>query len=299
MIAQHNLKRLLSGVLCSALLLSASTLTAQEPVAIPADLLSGKAGTKLGALDYDPMSLKVAKVQPVIFSDSGARTQVSAVASRIPQLQADDAQKARISGSIPAITMPAADSGEQGFGFGGSSTELDTVSLQYGYLLGMLPIVQAASADKFKETVATLDSLSQLNQFYGPELQAAVKAYLDSAKQGQFNDKAYMEMLGGATQGMASTSDSSVERRHGYLLLGLWSGFASIAVESGSVPENLAASGNTLVMLLEKDAAFGGSDVQLAAKLKLVIAELKNPAPDKAAVQKHIMSFFDVQADQK
>jgi hypothetical protein len=297
MFTHNTLKRLFTGALSASLLVTAmSGAYAADP--LPADLLSGKAAVKLQPMEGDIQQLQVTKVQPILLSDSGARNQVSAIFSVAANLKTDDAQKARITGAAPAITMPAAD-GEQGFGFGGSSTELDIVSLQYGYLLGMLPLLQASSPDKFKETVTMFDSLAELNGFYGPEAQAAIKTFVGDAKQGKLNDKAYMEMITGATQGMASATDPSVERRHGYLLLGLWSGLTTLAVEAGAVPENLAASGNTLVMLLEKDAAFGGSDVQLAAKLKLVIAGIKAATPDKAAVQQHIQSMFSVEADKK
>jgi hypothetical protein len=291
------LKRALGAALLSTTLFGASA-SAEGPAALPTDLLSGQASTKLLASEIDVEKLQVSQVQPVMLIDSGARNQIRAAIARSGQLEADAGQKARIDSAVPAIKAPA-DHGSQGFGFGGSSSELDIISLQYGYMLGMLPIIQATSPEKFKDTLAMLDKLAQVNQFYGPAAQAAIGQFVSAAKQGRLDDKAYMEMLSGATQGMASATNSEVERRHGYLLLGLWSGLTTIAVEAGAVTDNLANSGNTLVMLLKKDAAFGGSDVQLAAKLEAVIAQLKSATPNKAAIHENIQAMLSVEADNK
>jgi hypothetical protein len=290
---KHTIRDLTMSALCAFALFGAPSLGAQE---LPADLFSGPAAVQLGATTIDPLSLSTAKVQPILLSDSGSRTQVGGVLSQTSQLKASDAQRSRVSASVPSIKAPAA-SGDQGFGFAGESSEIDTISLQYGYLLGMLPLLQATSPDKFQETLKTLQGVAQLNDLYGKNSQAAIKAFTAAASQGKFDERAYMDMILGGTQDMAAASDSSSERMHGYLVIGLWSGLAMLAAEADAIPAALPSTGNTLVMLLEKDANFGGSDLQLAASLKAVIAELASPSPNKDTLQKHVMAMMEVKAD--
>lgn len=252
-----------------------------------------------GALeDADLASLQVTKVQPVVFQSTDAQAEVDGLFGAAANLEEDASQKLRLNEAMPEVSVPEGFA-DEGFDFAGASTELDVVSLQYGFILASMPLLQAANPDAYKKMSGKLEQLAALNKAFAPGVATLLTSYTGSVKQGKPNAETLVKLLRATTQGMASAGDPAVERRHGYLLLGLWGGLITLSAESGKILPGLVSVGDSMIMMLEKDASFGGSDMQLAAKTKSVVALLKADTLDKAAVTKGVQSMLSVQADQK
>lgn len=257
--------------------------------AAPMGWAQGGATGKLGALEDGALErLDVVAVQPVIYADSAAAGEIGGVMSRVATMGADSARAARMLRSAPMLApvMVGQEQAADGFGFAGQSSEQDIETLRVGYTLGMLPLMQATDGNRYKVAVAQLANMPRV-QGLSEGAQKAVDTFVFAAQRGDVDQAAYMAMMEQAMLGIAGSEDASVQRRHGYLLVGLWSGLAMLEAEGGVVSARLIESGKTLVRLLEQDAAHGGSDLALAATLKAMIEELGQQAPsaDALAVQ--------------
>lgn len=234
--------------------------------------------------------LRVSKVQPVVFGDSAADARLSmtmAAASGVQQVES-----AQVNIDVAGLEL-----GEEGMGFAGSSTKLDIVSLQYGYLLGNMPLAAAAKGEQMKKLTDTLDAMQQLHGVYATDLGGKISKFVKSARAGKIDHVAYLEMMRAAGQGIASANDTAGQRRHAYLLLGMWTGMASMSAATQSVPKEVRDMGGMLVDLLEKDAAFGGSDRALATKIKVINGELGKSKISTAAVTAAISEMMNIEQD--
>jgi hypothetical protein len=278
------------GVMVAAVFgvcLSAGGAVAQPTVQI-------EVNSQLGHLDDGMLErLQVARVQPVVYSHVGAKTELAGVMWHASQLKASPAASARLAAPELAVPSPAA----QGLGFAGSATELDTLSLRYGHVLGLLPLMQAIKPEQFKVTVAQLGGLGELEAVFGEHTRGHIAQFVADAQRGKINSDAYLGMMQGCVQDIAATDDSSIQRRHGYLLLGLWSGLALTAAESDAVTTSLVATGRVLVELLEKDAAYGGADQKLANIVRAMTEELAQPTPNDDALAHMAQRMLAVRAD--
>ena len=70
-----------------------------------------------------------------------------------------------------------------------------------------------------------------------------------------------------------------------------------MSAETGKLDADIAGMGNGLVMMLEKDAVIGGSDKQLAAKVKQVNAAVSGGKVDKAKIAAAVKGMLAVTAD--
>lgn len=266
-------------------------LSASGAMAQPAAQIEGN--SQLGHLDDGMLErLQVAQVQPVVYSHVGAKTELAGVMWRASQLKASPAASARLAAPELAAPSPA-----EGLGFGGSATELDTLSLRYGHVLGLLPLMQAVKPEQFKVTAAQLGGLNELEAAFGAQTRGHIAQFVADAQRGKINSDAYLGMMQGCVQDIAATNDSAVQRRHGYLLLGLWSGLALTSAESDAVTTNLVATGRVLVELLEKDAAYGGADQQLANVVRAMTEELAQTTPSDDALAHMAQRMLAVRAD--
>lgn len=260
-------------------------------------MISAEASGKVDALAEGQLAkLQITTVQPVAFMDTTSGASVQASFQAVEGFSADAAATSRLSSVTPTPKAPPAQDGQEGLGFAGSSRELDILTLQYGYLLGALPMLKAAKGDAFGAYLQDISKMAPLHDKYTPEAKAQIEAYLKSAS-GSFDNQAYLGMLRAATQGIANAQDSNGQRLHGYLLVGLWAGFSTIASESGSVPANLATIGEGLVQMLEKDAKYGGSDQQLATHVNAMAAQLASGQPDKTKITDAVKALLSVSAD--
>lgn len=233
--------------------------------------------------------LRVSKVQPVVLGDSTADARISMTLAAASVSRAESAQ---IDVDVTGLELD-----EEGMGFAGSSTKLDIVSLQYGYLLGNMPLAAAGEGEQMKKLTDTLDAMRQLHGVYDADLGAKISKFAESARAGQIDHVAYLEMMRAAGQGIASANDTAGQRRHAYLLLGMWTGMASMSAAAQSAPKEVRDMGSMLVDLLEKDAAFGGSDRALAGKIKLINNALGEPEISTAAVSAAITEMMNIEQD--
>jgi hypothetical protein len=257
--------------------------------AVPMGWAQGGAKGALGALEEGALErLEVVAVQPVIYADSAAASEIGGAMSRVAMLEADSARAARMLRSAPMLApvMVGQEQAADGLGFAGQSDAQDIETLRVGYTLGMLPLMRATDNNRYKVAVAQLANMPRV-QGLSEGVQKAVDTFVFAAQRGEVDQAAYMAMMEQAMLSIAGSEDASVQRRHGYLLVGLWSGLAMLEAEGGVVSARLIESGKTLVRLLEQDAAHGGSDLALAATLKAMIEELGQQAPsaDALAVQ--------------
>lgn len=243
----------------------------------------------------DLASLEVVKVQPVMFQSTDTMAAVDAVMTSASMASAEEGQAARIMGTMPPVEM--GEMSEEGFDFGGESTQLDIISMQYAYILGSLPVLFALDKDGFKKTVDGLAQFAPLHGAFSAKTKASLDAYAAALKAGKLDSKQYIQIMLNATQGIASAGSPAEERRHGYLLLGMWAGYVTMSAETGKLDKDLAGMGNGLVMMLEKDAVIGGSDKQLAAKVKQVNAAISGGTPDKAKIAAAVKAMLAVTAD--
>jgi hypothetical protein len=249
---------------------------------------------KLGAMEDGMLErMQVTRVQPVVYSHIGARTEMAGVMWRAGQVKATSAQRARL--AVPELA--SASPSEDGLGFGGSATELDTMSLRYGHVLGLLPLLHAVNPSQFKVTVAQLGQLGALEGEFGAQTRGHIQAFVADAQRGKINSDAYLGMMQGCVQDIAGASDASVERRHGYLLLGLWSGLALTSAESDAVTTGLVSSGRVLIELLEEDAAYGGADRSLANLTRAMTDELAQATPSDEVLAQLAQRMMAVRAD--
>ena len=178
----------------------------------------------------DLASLEVVKVQPIMFQSTDTMAAVDAVMTSASMASAEEGQAARIMGTMPAVEM--ADMGEEGFDFGGESTQLDIVAMQYAYILGSLPVLFALDKDGFKSTVDGLAQFAPLHGAFSAKTKASLDAYTAALKAGKLDSNQYIQIMLNATQGIASAGSPAEERRHGYLLLGMWAGYVTMSAES-------------------------------------------------------------------
>lgn len=245
---------------------------------------------ELGELEPGQLeSLEVAKVQPTAFTDVRSTQAVGETLARVQDQDASD-QVVDVTGEVAS----AGDSADEGFGFGGSSTKLDIVSLKYGYMLSTLPLLKGA---KLAETAKTLAQLSKLNGMYSPEVARHLVALVHSAENGGVDAAALTGLMTASAQGIASAADSSGERVHGYLLAGMWMGLAQTTAVLGNSNEGFATLGGSIAQMLEKDASFGGSDRTIALQIRAVSNQLAAAKPDSGKVNAAVKAALATSAD--
>ena len=242
----------------------------------------------------DLEALSVAKIQPTAFMDSASALAMSELMAYGDAMTPDASRGAHLRDSLP---KPGQDAAHEGLGFAGHSTTLDLSALQYGYMLGALPLLARADALAHQATLIELERLSDLASHLSPQTAQAIATYLKGARAGQLDTGAYMNVMRAASDGLAQAQDASQERRHGYLMVGLWSAMSALAIEAGMTPASLLVLGQSLGQLLERDASFGGSDRALAAQVHLIREQAAAASPDKARVYGAIRAMMGVKSD--
>lgn len=270
---------------------SAEAATIDLSALTPAEVVGTTQPLAEGQLD----ALKVDHVQPVAFMDTTSAAQVQASLEAVGQVKNSADLSSRIVATMPV--KPKAQDGQEGLGFAGSSSEVDIMTLKYGYILGALPLLQISKGDEFAAYIKELKQLAGYHKYYTPAASAKIETYLNAAATGKIDQVAYMAMLREATQGIASSKDASGQRVHGYLLMGLWSGLLSMSVESGQLPENINSFGRALEQLLTKDSSYGSSDQRLAGQIKVLNSVLRESPVSKEKVATSIKVILATKAD--
>lgn len=253
--------------------------------------------TQLGGVsDADIESLEVAAVQPVVFQDQQDTTDATAALSTVASLKENADEAKALESDYSQISLPEGKSEEEGLGFAGKSRKLDIVSLKYGYMLASLPLVKALSPKKYNSVFATAKKLTGLKKFYSPSTQVQLTTYINNAANGKFNGRDYANLLSATTRDMAQGASADKQRVHGYLLVGLWAGYARMVAASGKGSAKMANIGDALRKMLLKDASFGGSDIKLAGQVKIIAGNIKG-TPNKANIKSAIAQMMATKAD--
>lgn len=142
-----------------------------------------------------------------------------------------------------------------------------------------------------------LGEMSSFNGIFDRTTRAQIERFVKAARAGQLDHVAYLGMMQAASRGIAQAGDPGVERRHGYLLVGLWSGLAQMSAETGQASAEVIATGHTLTRLLEEDAAHAGSDRAVAASVRAMTAQLDGGAPSSQAIGREIKKMMSVSHD--
>lgn len=271
----------------AALLLCAHTAN----VAAQPQLTMGQEHFQAQTLNLE--QLEIAKVQPTAFMDTTSAISMSEMMAYGDAMAPDASLASRVSDAMPARAAQE----DQGLGFAGQSTTQDIASLQYGYLLGALPLLQRADKASFDKALLKLEQFASLHSGYQPQTTTAILTYIKGARQGSIDTGAYMNVMRAASEGIAQAKGPDQERRHGYLMVGVWSAMSTMALESGRVPSSLKGIGDALSKMLIKDSSFGGSDRALAAHIQLISEESLSAAPDKARVYKSLKEMMSAKAD--
>lgn len=292
-----------AALLGASLIFGANLVGAEEPPAeqpAQVDLSgvvdAGALGETEQATDDLLTGLKVTKIQVTAFTSTDEHTGTRALFQSSTSASFEDADKAALLGAQVKVTPPEG-AGEEGFDFAGSSTQLDTTSLQYGFALGSIVLILEASPDDAKATIAELGGFGALDKVYDPEVQKHLTAYKKALAEGKIDGDAYTNLLQSCTQAIGRAGDSSGERLHGYMLTGLWISMAAIAAHTNTSTSVVADTGKSIVMMLEKDASYGGSDRAIAIAVRGIVKELEKDKPALSVVLEKSQKAFAAKAD--
>lgn len=255
-----------------ALILALSTLSAA-----PAFAASGS------PTDGDILGARTVGVLPILATGASA----AGAWNRVGVAIGDDS---RGGGHAPGAVDMRLDA-DGGFGFAGSATADDMRVLRYGYYLGLMPAViqshHAQRRDMAAKLLASTDAIAAL----GPDIRAAVVAALSSLD--SVDGAAFAKVLAGAQLGLAEGD----ARKNGYLAAGMWLGLTTLALWQGEADETLVGMAEPLAVLLDEDAAFGAADRKVAAIIRRVAAELRQPHMDVEKVLEMTGEVLKVEAD--
>ena len=288
------MNKLTSAALLAALLFA-------SPAAAQDTNLSGfnDGAGSLGELgDVDLGDLETVAVQPIAFTTTATRREAEVMFATLSSADGPDpAVSAIFNGVSFEISAPAA-AEDDGLDFAGSSTELDTNALTMGFGLGTLPLMQLQSAETFASTISSFEALAPtMDAMFSPKVGAATRAFLTASKAGKFDADAYSNMLASATLGMVSSDDPAIQRRHGYLLVGLWIGYSILSAATDSLTDSTHQIGESLILLLVKDAQFGGSDKSIAAILRASVDDMKGGKATPTSLMAQGQKILEVKAD--
>ena len=291
------MKKLNAAALLAALFI-ASPVAAEEPT-LDLSGVNPEAGSIEAFSDVSLDDLETVAVQPIAFTTTATRRETEVMFSSLSSAEGPDADVAAIFEGVDfSVSAPEKAEGDEGLDFAGSSTKTDTDALTLGFGLGTLPLMQLQSADAYQKTLANFEGLGDLfDVMFSPKVGAATRAFLATSKAGKFDVDAYTAMLASATLGMASSDDPSVQRRHGYLLVGLWMGYSILSAATDSLNESTAQIGDSLIILLVKDAAYGSSDKRIAAVVKSVTDDIKGGKATASSLMGQAQKMLAVKAD--
>ncbi|GEM_PF-1232282 len=233
-------------------------------------------------------------VQPVFMvgaqqDEAWQRTSDAIAARSVPKGAADTVSKLM-------INAPKAAAG--GFGFAGHSSATDIRILHYGLAAGFVTaLVKAGQSKKAAELASGLSAASGLLAQLSEATRKAA-ALMVSYGKGEANASKTptgMILAASVRAGMVGIAQGP-QRAHGYYVTGVWAG-ASVLVAMLGGSSVWADMGEPIAVLLDKDAAFGGSDRKLAAHVRAIAAELRAKKTDVRKVAAIVKQMRAVTAD--
>ena len=241
--------------------------------------------------DASMLAAETVAVQPVFMVGAEADTAWSHVAAQMRMGKPGaDAAKALAGHGIDA---PA--KAEGGFGFAGASSETDIKILHYGIALGFTTALSRIGQGKDAKSIGEgLARAAGLLSSLTPAAQESAKALVALAM-GTAKEDAGTLLAKAVRAGMLGIA-AGPQRAHGYYITGVWAG-ASVLVGMLGGSQVWADMGEPLAILLEKDAAFGGSDRELAKHVRAISAQLRGKTPDVRAITASLKAMRAVKAD--
>lgn len=244
--------------------------------------------------DEHIMQANTVAVQPVFMVGADADAAWSSMSEQISlRKSSGDATKALDA----AAALVAPKKTEGGFGFAGHSSDDDIKILRYGIAAGILPVmVKFGRTKRAAAMAAELDASAGLLGPLTKQTQAAAALLRTLGKSGKADGKLLgMLYASSIRSGMVGIAQGP-QRGHGYYATGVWaSGAVLLALLGGSAV--YADMGEPLAVLLDQDAAFGGSDRQLATMVREIAAEVRKDKPDAAKIMTVIAKMSTVTSD--
>ena len=118
-------------------------------------------------------NLEVARVQPVVMADQSAELQVSVTFARASRANAANAMD--LAQTMQNVETLQSEGEEEGLDFAGSSNKLDIAALQYGFVLGMAPMMSVLEGKDRTAMLQQLKSLAGANALFGSTTRAAIE----------------------------------------------------------------------------------------------------------------------------
>jgi len=244
--------------------------------------------------DEHVLNAKTVAVQPVFMVGAHADTAWSAMSEQIAMRKPAGDTKSLLD-AAGAIAAPKKSEG--GFGFAGASSADDIKILRYGLAAGLLPVMVKYGATKRANALAGgLDSSAALLGKLTKETQASAAVLRTLGKSGKAGGKLLGMLYATAIRSGMVGIAKGPQRGHGYYITGVWaSGAVLVASLGGS--SVWADMGEPIAVLLDKDAAFGGSDRVLARHVRAIAAEVRKDAPDAKKIMGIVAQMNKVEAD--
>ncbi|MFZ4577702.1 MAG: hypothetical protein ACOYOB_04820 [Myxococcota bacterium] len=183
-------------------------------------------------------------------------------------------------------------------GFAGNAEAKDVAVLQYAVALGFLPTLLNGGNDAAAKELATnlmngFDALSGLSA----DTQTTAKLFIALALRDEKMDGELLGMVYAAAMkaGMLGIA-AGPQRAHGYYLAGIWTGMA-LMVGSAGGSATYADMAEPICVLLDEDAAFGGTDRKIATLMRAIAVELKKDAPDMGVIKSSAEQVLSAKSD--
>lgn len=246
----------------------------------------------LGNADHiDLESLSVSVVQPVASADATTNDEMFRFMAHADALKQMPGEFHK---NLPELKTSMFTTSDDGFGFGGRSTKVDIVSLKIGYMMGALPLVYKKDKVKYNSQLKIINKVAN-STIFDVATRQQMKRFLTSSS--KLNGKAYTAMMSALSKSMAKSKTASNQRKHAYMLVGLWVTLNTMSLATDNTPSYLSNIGNILANMLEKDAAFGSSDKTLARHIRTITRETKKALPNKKAVYGALRAMTKVKKD--
>jgi hypothetical protein len=237
----------------------------------------------------------VVAVQPVFMVGAGAEGGWYDMAAYVAGAKADKAAGAEVAKA--AISAPKAI--DKGFGFAGAASAKDVRVLHQGVALGFIPALLIAGDQAKAKSLATglmgsMDSLADLTE----DAQKSAKLFIalglrDKKMDGELLGMVFATAMRAGMSGIAA----GPQRPHGYYVAGIWAGNALLFATLGGKNDTFADMAEPICVLLDKDAAFGGSDRTIASHMRTIAAELRKEKPSAATVRGEVEAILSVKPD--
>lgn len=243
------------------------------------------------APNYNLSDYKTVAVQPVVAASNTPGLFENQMAAAAAQLEMTaDGRAAGQQGAAKYL------GGDGGFGFAGKAKAKDIVLFDVAAKIGMLPLAIRLDAAQAKNFAVGLEGrVAKLRGTVSDKVLAGLVVALQAAKTGDVKTTAQTVLvtMTVATEGISSAESA---RPHGYVAVGLYTGFATLLASAGQPNEDFALIAQPLIALLEEDAVMGGADRSMATKLRGVVGEFRK-TPDVSNILNAIGAMSAIKPD--